>query len=622
MSYKASKEAFVTGMTGSSIAHINLVSSVALASIFLYYALQTRKLISNKSLVFASIVLALPLLLCMTLFAMHPIALFLLFAVPAMLICLTMEKKESRAMLPSSATVPTFAASGTMERKLKITQLPALTTYRAHMLLMTMFAILAVDFPVFPREMVKCETFGVSLMDIGVGSFVFSSGVVSAIPIIKNPSHLTAPMIPKVITVIRKCLPIISLGVIRVLLVKGTEYPEHETEYGTHWNFFITLALLPVMQVLLHPLLARVSVTGLGVVVALAQQYILLSPNGLDLRSYVLDVPRDRTNFISANKEGIVSLTGYFAIHLLGLATGTLILPPSPSYFRRAQKTLNRRLSSQKQAGNGKKVLKRRDNSDSESDSESGNSDNEAEAMRLAAPRQNDKTAAELCAYAVVWWVLTGIFGYINSNGAVNVVERKSWGVSRRLVNLPYIFWICAYNVSFILGYLLLDMLFYPVQERKQKKTKASPPASPTLTTFQPLSPSASVNPRPSSPLSSLHPVSPTPRPVSPLLPPRSPSFRPSSPTWPDHSHHSVGPRSGSSSISYNVEDIPPPLLEAINKNGLLLFLVANLLTGVVNLSIQTMYASDTFSMIILCGYGWTICALAWWGRRRKIVQL
>lgn len=40
---------------------------------------------------------------------------------------------------------------------------PPLTTYRAHMLLMTAICILAVDFPVFPRSLVKCETFGVSI---------------------------------------------------------------------------------------------------------------------------------------------------------------------------------------------------------------------------------------------------------------------------------------------------------------------------------------------------------------------------------------------------------------------------------------------------------------------------
>lgn len=109
------------------------------------------------------------------------------------------------------------------------------------MLLLTFICILAVDFPVFPRSLAKCETFGVSLvnhhhvlslmcltqaqMDIGVGSFVFSQGIVSAIPLVKNPAYLTAPLLPKVSTVLRKCSPVLLLGLLRTISVKGTEYP-------------------------------------------------------------------------------------------------------------------------------------------------------------------------------------------------------------------------------------------------------------------------------------------------------------------------------------------------------------------------------------------------------------
>jgi glucosaminylphosphatidylinositol acyltransferase len=65
----------------------------------------------------------------------------------------------------------------------------------------------------------------VEQMDLGVESFVFSQGVVSAIPLIKDPYRLNAPFLPKVIRVTRKSLPIIALGIIHVLLVKGTDYP-------------------------------------------------------------------------------------------------------------------------------------------------------------------------------------------------------------------------------------------------------------------------------------------------------------------------------------------------------------------------------------------------------------
>lgn len=62
-------------------------------------------------------------------------------------------------------------------------------------------------------------------MDLGVGSFVFSQGIVSAIPIIKNPSYLTQPALPKLAAVARKCLPLLLLGLLRTISVKGVDYP-------------------------------------------------------------------------------------------------------------------------------------------------------------------------------------------------------------------------------------------------------------------------------------------------------------------------------------------------------------------------------------------------------------
>lgn len=62
-------------------------------------------------------------------------------------------------------------------------------------------------------------------MDLGVGSFVFSQGMVGAIPLLRDPAYLTAPTWPKLVKVTKKCIPIILLGVVRVIMVKGTEYP-------------------------------------------------------------------------------------------------------------------------------------------------------------------------------------------------------------------------------------------------------------------------------------------------------------------------------------------------------------------------------------------------------------
>ena len=60
-------------------------------------------------------------------------------------------------------------------------------------------------------------------MHFRVGSFVFSQGVVSAIQLIKDPAYLTFPVMSKLIRVTGKSLPIIVLGLIRVILIKGTD---------------------------------------------------------------------------------------------------------------------------------------------------------------------------------------------------------------------------------------------------------------------------------------------------------------------------------------------------------------------------------------------------------------
>ncbi|ETW77608.1 hypothetical protein HETIRDRAFT_480289 [Heterobasidion irregulare TC 32-1] len=531
-SYKASKEAFVSGMTGSTVTHINLLSAAALSSIAFYSCLRSR-LCLHSSQNFASefLLLVAPLLLSVTLFANAPGALSVLLLFPTVLLLLV-PLRESGTPLPSSADMSPRTPlvhiwpPSTTSTSLLLAPLPALSTYRAHMMLITILSILAVDFPVFPRILAKCETYGVSLMDMGVGSFVFSQGVVSAIPLLKDPSYLTSPLIPKTTRTLRKTLPVILLGLVRVLLIKGTEYPEHVTEYGVHWNFFLTLGFIPVLQVLLHPIIVHAPISMIGVLVALAHQCAL----SLGLSSYVLDAPR--TGLISANKEGIVSLIGYLAIHLLGLSTGTFLLPPSPSHFRRRQQSNKR--------------TKRRDSNAASQGA------NEAEKLTAfnTARRENDKTATVLFSYTAIWWALLGACMLIGVGG----------GVSRRMVNLPYIAWVAAYNTSFILGYLLLDLYFFPS------------PLSRSM-----YSPTSKLKMQDTSRLPTLQQERP---------------------------------------------QTAPPLLEAINRNGLALFLLANLATGVINMSMATMYASDATAMIVLTLYALGVCGAAWATRDRRLLKL
>jgi phosphatidylinositol glycan class W len=86
-----------------------------------------------------------------------------------------------------------------------------------------------------------------------------------------------------------------------------------------------------------------------------------------------------------------------------------------------------------------------------------------------------------------------------------------------------------------------------------------------------------------------------------------------------------------------------PPLLEAINRNALAVFLLvrlppflllviidddvclewqANVMTGVVNLSMRTMYVSDRRAMCVLAAYAFGVCLFAWAFRGRRVWKL
>ena len=116
--------------------------------------------------------------------------------------------------------------------------------------------------------------------------------------------------------------------------------------------------------------------------------------------------------------EGLVVLAlcadavrpGYLAIHLIGLSAGTLLLPPSPSYFRRVQAQL--RLSSS--------ATLRTDTSDPGYDSSDDDTPSRRRSTRVQQRRENDKTATELCSYAAVWWTMFGLVSYLHTGGDVS----------------------------------------------------------------------------------------------------------------------------------------------------------------------------------------------------------
>ena len=121
----------------------------------------------------------------------------------------------------------------------------SLSIHRSCLYLMTSIAILAVDFPLFPREYCKTEIGGYGFMDLGASGFVIVSGWTSALSGAGGHGIGAGGGGRRSTTTMgkfaRKTAPLLALGIIRLLTTKGLEYQEHVTEYGVHWNFFFTL---------------------------------------------------------------------------------------------------------------------------------------------------------------------------------------------------------------------------------------------------------------------------------------------------------------------------------------------------------------------------------------------
>lgn len=123
---------------------------------------------------------------------------------------------------------------------------PFLTQSRISVTLLSVLAILAVDFPVFPRRFAKTETYGVGLMDVGVGLFVSANGSIS--PEARSALSKDLQRQWHVWRNLKGTLPLLVLGFVRLVATATADYHLHESEYGSHWNFFFTLAVIRVRE--------------------------------------------------------------------------------------------------------------------------------------------------------------------------------------------------------------------------------------------------------------------------------------------------------------------------------------------------------------------------------------
>lgn len=355
----------------------------------------------------------------MTLYSSAPLLLnLLLLTVAAFVYLVPAHTQKKKPQLPPNAQ----SKKSSSEQPLGVLSTkPFLTNYRGNMLIVTCICILAVDFRLFSRRFAKVETWGTSLMDMGVGSFVFSAGIVASRPVLKERAEGKAvPLSTRLKTSLRHSLPLLVLGFIRLLSVKGLDYAEHVTEYGVHWNFFFTLGFLPPFVALFQSALKVLpSYAGLALLLGVVYQVLLETTS---LKAYILTGPRN--DLLSMNREGVFSFFGYLAIFLAGQDTGMLVLPRS----------LSRRISGSNNKTSG--TVQRR------------------------------SLLLNMTGWSLVWIALYFF--------ATDYKYGFGLSVSRRMANLPYMLWVAASNAVLLLAFYLVDALlfpsFYSAQDVKTEK--------------------------------------------------------------------------------------------------------------------------------------------------------
>lgn len=207
-----------------------------------------------------------------------------------------------------------------LESQLHSEQVPFVTNFRVFVNLKTAISILAVDFTVFPRRFAKTETYGTGVMDFGVGGFVFANALVSPEARRKAVPGSKLKYISKQLVSV---WPLVVIGLGRLVSVKMTDYHEHVSEYGVHWNFFFTLALVRVAASILLTVLPVNQSLLFALLIAIIYQ---ISLHTTGLKEFLLHNNDREYDFLHANKEGIFSLVGYIAIYLAGIHVGHYIL--------------------------------------------------------------------------------------------------------------------------------------------------------------------------------------------------------------------------------------------------------------------------------------------------------
>ena len=196
-----------------------------------------------------------------------------------------------------------------------------ISNYKAILQLMTALTILAIDFQIFPRRFAKSESYGIGAMDIGVGLIIMSMGLTSAAA--RGQKNVRSR---DLLNNLRSSTILIFLGCVRVLLVKMTNYQEHVSEYGTHWNFFFTLSAVQILAGLIQylgpSLSGQTGNLGISLCLIVTYQVMLTQFRLAEFVRYGANGLNLRKSFIDANREGVFSVVGFLSLYFIGIFFG------------------------------------------------------------------------------------------------------------------------------------------------------------------------------------------------------------------------------------------------------------------------------------------------------------
>ncbi|KAI6657801.1 Phosphatidylinositol-glycan biosynthesis class W protein-like [Oopsacas minuta] len=291
-----------------------------------------------------------------------------------------------------------------------------LTNFRSFVNALSCISILAVDFSIFPVRFHKSELFGATLMDIGVGTYIGMSALVLKC-ITKPREYFKSSFTQRLACTVKSCSLIILIGLGRLALLHLFTYHQPVTEYGVHWNFFLTIAVVRLVAfgvTSLFPLSFFPLMFFWSLPLILLYQWAL--NNGLT--HYIqygrfepcLNCTDIREGFLNSNREGIFSSIGLSWIYLASISIGHLLHHNMSTFY------------------------------------------------------QSFKRIIQLSLLAAFTWIVTWLS------------QEYIQPISRCVANLPYCLWTLSIQLSFLVIFLLVDILvaflLHSQQQQEQNKER------------------------------------------------------------------------------------------------------------------------------------------------------